>query len=218
MTVTSRSPTDTFAKRVSIKHDLAARQLSPQDRIVSAAEVDPVRQPPPALPADGGRDVKAWLRWRVIAARNVLGRSSELPQTDAAWNAAAPGGERASLTSAEVLLPSGGGWGWWGGRRHLLTRPSGAGLLRHNGPTRLAERAGVDPAGGATNDPLNQAPARRPRDAFRPAPSSENRQTEKEQHPPSPAPLGASGAAQQPHFCPAAWMLGAAVGAGLIAL
>lgn len=63
------APPDKFAKRVSIKHDLAARQLSPQDRTVSAAGVDPVRQPPPVPLADGGRNVKACLRRRIIAAR-----------------------------------------------------------------------------------------------------------------------------------------------------
>ncbi len=63
-------PPDKFAKCVSIKHDPAARQLSLQDCIISAAGVDPVCQPLSVLPADGGRgDVKACLHRQIITPR-----------------------------------------------------------------------------------------------------------------------------------------------------
>lgn len=63
-------PPDKFAKCVSIKHDLTARQLSLQDCIISAAGVDPVCQPLSVLRADRGRgDVKACLYRQIITPR-----------------------------------------------------------------------------------------------------------------------------------------------------
>ena len=51
------APPDKFAKRVSIKHDLAARQLSPRDRAPAAAGVDPVHQLPPVPPRRTGAGI-----------------------------------------------------------------------------------------------------------------------------------------------------------------
>lgn len=62
-------PPDQFAKCVSIKHDLAAHQLSLQDCIVSAGGVGRVCQPLLILPANRGRDVKACLCRQVIPPR-----------------------------------------------------------------------------------------------------------------------------------------------------
>ena len=69
-------------KRVSIKHDLAARQLSLQDCIISTVGVDPVCQPLSVLQADGGqRGYKkpCFYRWIITlgkrSACGVRGRS-----------------------------------------------------------------------------------------------------------------------------------------------
>lgn len=63
-------PPDKFAKCASIKHDLAARQLSLRHCIISASGVDPVCQPLSVLQADGGSgDIKPCLYQQIITPR-----------------------------------------------------------------------------------------------------------------------------------------------------
>lgn len=116
-------PPDKFAKCVSIKHDPAARQLSLQDCIISAAGVDPVCQPLSVLPADGGReDVKVCLHRQIIIPRKhaicrVGGRSFH-KQTPPGCQGrtsvtCASEGIKASLLSpggAVVFCPATGRW------------------------------------------------------------------------------------------------------------
>lgn len=145
-------PPDQFAKCVSIKHDLAAHQLSLQDCIVSAGGVGHVCQLLLILPANGGRDVKACLHRQIIPPRKhafcgVEGHSfhKQRPPGCRRHTSASAASEQLSVSafSRRRCFFSAGGDGWRFSDLQLLSR--GADLCLSHTPDVL------EPAGPMIN-------------------------------------------------------------------